>query len=143
MFLPWNFSLEKFPLKNYFYLVFLCANDINEVIKKEVSFYTLANLVDKMAFASNRPEKAVTNNYRSLLTDFFSSKCQWMGDTMDLVCDHQECLINSTLVNLVNNQWNRFGWRARNYSEFWGRHLSDGINLRLGTILSARKVSLK
>ncbi|XP_075209777.1 secreted Wg-interacting molecule [Lycorma delicatula] len=67
-------------------------------------------------------------------------KCQWMGDRMDLICDQQECIINSTLINIVNNNWNRYGWRARNYSEFWGRRLSEGISLRLGTLLSARKV---
>lgn len=60
---------------------------------------------------------------------------------MDLICDQQECMINSTLINIVNNNWNRYGWRARNYSEFWGRRLSEGISLRLGTLLSARKVN--
>lgn len=34
-----------------------------------------------------------------------------------------------------------FDWRARNYSEFWGKKLSEGVQLRLGTLNPSNSVS--
>lgn len=33
-------------------------------------------------------------------------------------------------------------WRARNYSEFWGKKLSEGVQLRLGTLNPSNSVSV-
>lgn len=46
-------------------------------------------------------------------------------------CDGEVCLIRETIIDGVNN--GRYGWRASNYSNFWGLTLRQGINYRLGT----------
>nr|CAD7608677.1 unnamed protein product [Timema genevievae] len=40
----------------------------------------------------------------------------------------------------VNTGGNRLGWRASNYTAFWGRRLDEGISLRLGTLLPHKAV---
>lgn len=42
------------------------------------------------------------------------------------------CLIDDSLVENVNSIANTLGWRAANYSEFWGRKYTEGLELRLG-----------
>lgn len=41
----------------------------------------------------------------------------------------------------VNLQEFTLGWQAGNYSEFWGRTLRDGVELRLGTLNPSQSVS--
>lgn len=48
-------------------------------------------------------------------------------------CTVHECLINQDIIKMVNADEHVLGWRATNYSEFWGRTLQDGVDLRLGT----------
>ncbi|XP_055687453.1 tubulointerstitial nephritis antigen-like [Lutzomyia longipalpis] len=55
-------------------------------------------------------------------------RCQPNGQTL---CDRDVCLVDEHLLHTINSGYN--GWRATNYTEFWGRKLSDGLDLRLGT----------
>jgi len=61
-------------------------------------------------------------------------KCEEVNGRMEMLCDDTKCIIESEIINTVNQMSNTFGWQAKNYSEFWGRPLSDGITLRLGTL---------
>lgn len=65
------------------------------------------------------------------------STCQANGQT---VCDQNICLIDDSLISNVNSISNTLGWRAANYSEFWGREYSEGLELRLGTKEPNKKV---
>ncbi|NWI85876.1 TINAL protein, partial [Pitta sordida] len=46
-------------------------------------------------------------------------------------CEDHACLMDGELINAVNR--GNYGWRAANYSQFWGMTLEDGIRHRLGT----------
>ncbi|NXE43961.1 TINAL protein, partial [Ptilorrhoa leucosticta] len=46
-------------------------------------------------------------------------------------CEDHACLMDGELMDAVNR--GNFGWRAANYSQFWGMTLEDGIRHRLGT----------
>lgn len=63
--------------------------------------------------------------------------CQTNGQT---VCEQNVCLIDDSLVQNVNTIANTLGWRAANYSEFWGRKYAEGLELRLGTKEPAHRV---
>ncbi|RZF42030.1 hypothetical protein LSTR_LSTR006623 [Laodelphax striatellus] len=70
-------------------------------------------------------------------------KCIWNGMTMYLDCDEKQqtdCLVNTTMIDIINRDRRRFGWHARNYTEFWGKDMNLGFDRRLGTLLSTRKV---
>ncbi|NXB43166.1 TINAL protein, partial [Leucopsar rothschildi] len=46
-------------------------------------------------------------------------------------CEDHACLMDGELIDAVNR--GNYGWRAANYSQFWGMTLEDGIRYRLGT----------
>ncbi|XP_075294130.1 tubulointerstitial nephritis antigen-like isoform X1 [Opisthocomus hoazin] len=46
-------------------------------------------------------------------------------------CEDHACLMDGDLIDAVNR--GNYGWRAANYSQFWGMRLEDGIRHRLGT----------
>ncbi|NXN05912.1 TINAL protein, partial [Sylvia borin] len=46
-------------------------------------------------------------------------------------CEDRACLMDGELIDAVNR--GNYGWRAANYSQFWGMTLEDGIRHRLGT----------
>jgi len=48
-------------------------------------------------------------------------------------CEQDTCLIDNSIVQNVNSISDQLGWRAANYSEFWGRKYAEGLELRLGT----------
>ncbi|XP_019881743.2 tubulointerstitial nephritis antigen-like [Aethina tumida] len=60
-------------------------------------------------------------------------ECTVSGTKAILECEDNICLQDERIIETVNRSPN-YGWTAANYSEFWGRTLSDGISLRLGTI---------
>lgn len=67
-------------------------------------------------------------------------KCQLMGHSVEMMCEQNECIINPTILTVVNED--RYaGWRASNYSMFWGHTLDMGLARRTGTLHSRRKVS--
>ncbi|XP_070586981.1 tubulointerstitial nephritis antigen-like [Erythrolamprus reginae] len=47
-------------------------------------------------------------------------------------CENHVCLINGDMIDAINR--GNYGWRASNYSQFWGMTLEEGIQYRLGTI---------
>ncbi|GCB76875.1 hypothetical protein scyTo_0021043 [Scyliorhinus torazame] len=46
-------------------------------------------------------------------------------------CEQHVCLINQEMIQNINQ--GNYGWRASNYSQFWGLTLDEGIRYRLGT----------
>uniref|UniRef100_A0A8B9IC11 Tubulointerstitial nephritis antigen like 1 n=1 Tax=Anser brachyrhynchus TaxID=132585 RepID=A0A8B9IC11_9AVES len=46
-------------------------------------------------------------------------------------CEDNACLVDGDLIDAINR--GNYGWRAANYSQFWGMTLEDGIRYRLGT----------
>uniref|UniRef100_A0A8C9FVF6 Peptidase C1A papain C-terminal domain-containing protein n=1 Tax=Pavo cristatus TaxID=9049 RepID=A0A8C9FVF6_PAVCR len=46
-------------------------------------------------------------------------------------CEEHACLMDGDLIDAVNR--GNYGWRAANYSQFWGMTLEDGMRYRLGT----------
>ncbi|NXD11497.1 TINAL protein, partial [Nothocercus nigrocapillus] len=46
-------------------------------------------------------------------------------------CEDHACLMDPELIDAINS--GNFGWRATNYSRFWGMTLDEGIRYRLGT----------
>ncbi|CAD6198912.1 unnamed protein product [Caenorhabditis auriculariae] len=53
-------------------------------------------------------------------------------------CDGTTCLIQPDILDKVKT--GRYSWSARNYTNFWGRSLSDGIKFRLGTLFPEQSV---
>ncbi|XP_076655860.1 putative peptidase C1-like protein F26E4.3 [Halictus rubicundus] len=67
-------------------------------------------------------------------------KCTSMGERAEVVCEQNRCLQERDLIEEINLESPILGWRARNYSEFSGRTLTEGIKLRLGTLNPSRSV---
>ncbi|MGH0183891.1 UNVERIFIED_CONTAM: hypothetical protein FKN15_013152 [Acipenser sinensis] len=53
-------------------------------------------------------------------------------------CENHACLIEADMINAINR--GNYGWRAGNYSQFWGMSLDEGIRYRLGTNKPSRTV---
>jgi len=68
------------------------------------------------------------------------SKCEQAGKKLELLCEHNVCLVEPEIISRVNTGGYRFSWRASNYSMFWGRRLDEGISLRLGTLQPQKAV---
>ncbi|XP_074790705.1 tubulointerstitial nephritis antigen-like isoform X1 [Natator depressus] len=47
-------------------------------------------------------------------------------------CEQHPCLIDGEMIDAINR--GNYGWRAANYSHFWGMTLDEGVRHRLGTI---------
>ncbi|TGZ53146.1 putative peptidase C1-like protein F26E4.3 [Temnothorax longispinosus] len=67
-------------------------------------------------------------------------KCSSLGQRAEVLCEENRCLIEPELMEEVNLQEFNRGWKAGNYSEFWGRTLRDGVELRLGTLNPSQSV---
>lgn len=64
------------------------------------------------------------------LYDTVNSKC---GHGSRLECETDACLVDDQVIDGINRDASRLGWKAANYSEFYGRKLSEGLRYRLGT----------
>ncbi|XP_051527226.1 tubulointerstitial nephritis antigen-like [Myxocyprinus asiaticus] len=53
-------------------------------------------------------------------------------------CEHHACLIEDDMIQEINRRG--LGWRAANYSQFWGMTLDEGLRHRLGTQRPSRTV---
>ncbi|XP_011309079.1 tubulointerstitial nephritis antigen-like [Fopius arisanus] len=60
-------------------------------------------------------------------------KCSSLGQFAKIRCDEKRCLMDTDLLRELESQWD-MSWTPGNYSKFWGRTLTDGIELRLGTL---------
>ncbi|XP_056419551.1 tubulointerstitial nephritis antigen [Hyla sarda] len=47
------------------------------------------------------------------------------------ICTEHTCLIEPEFINFINT--GDYGWKADNYSQFWGMTLREGFEYRLGT----------
>ncbi|XP_053135063.1 tubulointerstitial nephritis antigen [Hemicordylus capensis] len=47
-------------------------------------------------------------------------------------CSDETCLVQPSLIKKINN--GNYGWKASNYSQFWGMSLKGGFHYRLGTL---------
>ena len=57
------------------------------------------------------------------------------------VCETDSCLSDTNMIFSINQQsYNNLGWKAKNYTEFYGRKYNDGLQLRLGTFEPVRRV---
>ncbi|XP_068089445.1 tubulointerstitial nephritis antigen [Hyperolius riggenbachi] len=48
------------------------------------------------------------------------------------ICTTHTCLVEPSLISYINT--GNFGWKAYNYSQFWGMTLKEGFENRLGTV---------
>ncbi|XP_056597162.1 tubulointerstitial nephritis antigen-like [Triplophysa dalaica] len=53
-------------------------------------------------------------------------------------CEDHACLIDADMIQEVNSRG--YGWRAANYSHFWGMTLDEGLRYRLGTQRPSRTI---
>lgn len=67
-------------------------------------------------------------------------RCEESNGKMQLMCSSNECLVDTYILDTLRHQANRFGWSASNYTAFWGRRYDEGLQLRLGTLHSKRKI---
>ncbi|XP_077343940.1 tubulointerstitial nephritis antigen [Lithobates pipiens] len=54
------------------------------------------------------------------------------------ICTNHTCLVELDLIKYINTR--NFGWKAENYSQFWGMTLNEGFEYRLGTIPPSRSL---
>lgn len=95
----------------------LMITEFAEILKHRKSTATLGKSLNLIFFQTS--------------TEFlFNSKCRG-GQLID--CESDTCLSEENVVNFVNLEAANLGWKATNYSEFWGRKLKDGLIYRLGT----------
>ncbi|XP_066999671.2 uncharacterized peptidase C1-like protein F26E4.3 [Anabrus simplex] len=66
--------------------------------------------------------------------------CTAIGDQAEFLCERNECLVEPEIIQGVNDREYNLGWRASNFTEFWGRRLDEGISLRLGTLQPQKTV---
>lgn len=57
-------------------------------------------------------------------------------------CEADPCMVDEDVIKRINNYWPYSGWRAANYSQFWGRKARDGLRLRTGTFNPEPLVSI-
>lgn len=98
----------------------------------ELLFFTWRNSSEERARQESRSSKFI----------LCRSKCSSLGKRAEVLCEENRCLIEPELMEEVNLQEQTLGWQVGNYSEFWGRTLQDGVELRLGTLNPSRSVSI-
>ncbi|KAI1731730.1 papain family cysteine protease domain-containing protein [Ditylenchus destructor] len=62
--------------------------------------------------------------------------CTCLGNEWQ--CDGNTCLIQEKLLEKINEGGQ--SWSGKNYTQFWGRTLEDGIKYRLGTLFPEQSV---
>ncbi|XP_029159391.1 uncharacterized peptidase C1-like protein F26E4.3 isoform X1 [Nylanderia fulva] len=80
------------------------------------------------------------NHGQTLKVNCNTCKCSSLGKRAEVLCEENRCLIDPELIEEINLQEQTLGWQASNYSEFWGRTLKDGVQLRLGTLNPSQSV---
>ncbi len=71
-----------------------------------------------------------------VIVSFYFSSCHAGGRT---TCEQDVCLVDPDAIQQINVD-SQLGWRATNYSEFWGRKYREGLELRLGTFEPIKRV---
>ncbi|XP_028578444.2 tubulointerstitial nephritis antigen isoform X1 [Podarcis muralis] len=57
------------------------------------------------------------------------NSCKCMSSKWN--CLEETCLVQPNLIKQIND--GNYGWKAKNYSQFWGMSLKEGFYYRLGT----------
>lgn len=99
----------------------------------------MTDLMDynKLRFRSKGHDNVIDlfeNGFENTIAICYStifSTCEQFGDKFELACEKNVCLIDPEIIETVSRNPGQFGWTATNYSEFWGRTLSDGVTFRL------------
>jgi Papain family cysteine protease len=50
-----------------------------------------------------------------------------------LTCEQDACLSDTDMIDDINRNAGSLGWKAHNYTQFYGKKLSEGLSYRLGT----------
>ncbi|XP_015607816.1 tubulointerstitial nephritis antigen-like [Cephus cinctus] len=73
--------------------------------------------------------------------DYNCNKCKCINGLLERGCEtNKRCLIDNDLIGDINNKAPFLGWDAKNYSQFWGKTLAEGVQLRLGTLNPSKSV---
>ncbi|XP_058801307.1 tubulointerstitial nephritis antigen-like [Phymastichus coffea] len=59
-------------------------------------------------------------------------ECTSLEGNSEIMCEDNRCLMDQDLIDRINYV-ETAGWMARNYSEFYGHTLKEGLQKRLGT----------
>uniref|UniRef100_A0AAY5L6V4 SMB domain-containing protein n=1 Tax=Esox lucius TaxID=8010 RepID=A0AAY5L6V4_ESOLU len=80
------------------------------------------------------------NGHKFLSGQTYKDNCNLCtcGTTGRWECEQQACLIERDLIQGVNR--GNYGWRAANYSQFYGMSLDEGLRYRLGTQRPSRTI---
>lgn len=57
-----------------------------------------------------------------------------------MICEEDACLSDEKAISDINSNSRILGWKAQNYTEFYGRKLKEGLIYRLGTFEPRVKV---
>ncbi|XP_043252440.1 tubulointerstitial nephritis antigen-like [Colletes gigas] len=82
----------------------------------------------------------VYNHGQTLKVNCNTCQCSSVGERAEVLCEENRCLQERDLIDEINIGSEALGWRAANYTEFWGRTLKEGVQLRLGTLNPSRSV---
>lgn len=77
------------------------------------------------------------NNFIKFCNNLFLSTC---NPGPRLICENDPCLSDSKVIEDINKESRSLGWKAYNYSEFYGHKLKEGLQYRLGTFEPRVKV---
>ncbi|XP_055733063.1 tubulointerstitial nephritis antigen-like isoform X2 [Salvelinus fontinalis] len=80
------------------------------------------------------------NGHKFLSGQTYKENCNLCtcGTTGRWECEQHACLIENDMIQAVNR--GNFGWRAANYSQFYGMSLDEGLRYRLGTQRPSRTI---
>ncbi|KAG5678378.1 hypothetical protein PVAND_008058 [Polypedilum vanderplanki] len=65
--------------------------------------------------------------------------CKCSGNST-VTCEEDVCLSDVNVINDINRNAASLGWKAYNYTEFYGKKLKEGLTYRLGTFEPRVKV---
>ncbi|CAL8398141.1 tubulointerstitial nephritis antigen-like [Gadus morhua] len=84
--------------------------------------------------------QCVRNGNKFLSGQTYKENCNLCtcGTTGRWECEQNACLIENDMIQSVNR--GDYGWKATNYSHFYGMSLEDGIRYRLGTQRPSRTI---
>ncbi|XP_052325878.1 tubulointerstitial nephritis antigen-like [Oncorhynchus keta] len=80
------------------------------------------------------------NSHKFLSGQTYKENCNLCtcGTTGRWECEQHACLIENDMIQAVNR--GNYGWRAANYSQFYGMSLDEGLRYRLGTQRPSRTI---
>ncbi|XP_012253666.1 uncharacterized peptidase C1-like protein F26E4.3 [Athalia rosae] len=86
-------------------------------------------------------KNAYYNDGQTTMDNCNECKCTNVNERAEMLCETNRCLIEPDVIESVNLPSSRLGWRAGNYSDFYGRTLAEGVLLKLGTLNPSNSVT--